>query len=302
MLSKTLILSVLAIANVVSADTCSAGTQTVNGRQCTTTCNSDRPGGDYASMQTSTYIGCIEACASQSLCVSATYNENSGFCYLKRSLNSAQYSYGNDLVDCSAAPSSTAAPAPQCTPGPVTIGDTQCTVSCNTDRAGGDFAQQQTGTFEGCIQACASNNLCVSAQYNEATLFCYLKRARNAAVSSSGIDTVDCTPPTYGCGNPFTCGASQQATNYDCGSQNQCFCFGFASQSGVCFPNSSCNYPSCKTTQDCASGNTCVGGCCGGICLPTSMAGTCSSTSSPSRLFARDVYGRGAANNAGISS
>jgi hypothetical protein len=303
MLSKTLLISVLAIANVVSADMCNAGTQTVNGRTCTLSCATDRVGGDYARMQTGTWTGCVQACAAESLCVAATYNEGTGFCYLKRDLKDASYAYGQDTVVCSAAPSgsSSGTPAPQCTPGTRNIGDTTCTISCDTDRPGGDYAQQQTGTLEGCIQACAAENLCVSATYNEANKFCYMKRESKAAVSNPGQDTVDCTQASYGCANPFTCAANQQSSNNLCGKDGSCYCFGFDSKKGVCFPNTSCNYPSCRSTQDCQPGNSCVGGCCGGICLPTSMSGTCSNSAAPSRLFVRDLNGRGM-DNAGVAS
>lgn len=300
MFSKTLLISVLAIANVVSADMCTAGTKTFNGRTCQLNCGQDRVGGDYAAMQTGTWSGCAQACAAESLCLAATYNEKTGFCYLKRELKEAKSVEGQNTVTCSATTSNDPPPA-QCTPGTRKIGDTTCTISCNTDRRGGDYATQQTGTFEGCILACASENMCVSATYNEDTKFCYLKREKNEAFTNARQDTVDCGQPDYGCPNPFTCGANQQADNFNCGKNGQCYCFGFDSKKGVCFPNTSCNYPSCKSTQDCASGSSCVGGCCGGICIPTSMAGTCLNSGTPSRLFVRDINGRGT-DNAGLST
>jgi len=255
-------------------------------------------------MQTGTWTGCMQACAAESLCLAATYNENTGYCYLKRTLVDATSASGQATVVCSAASSSGSSdpPAAQCTPGTRNIGDTTCTISCNTDRSGGGtYATMQTGTFEGCIQACAAENPCVTATYNEDTKFCYLKNTVNPSYTNARQDTVDCAQPTYGCTNAFTCGRNQQAADSNCGKDGQCYCFGFDSKKGVCFPNTSCNYPSCKSTQDCQAGNSCVGGCCGGICVPTSMAGTCNNSGAPSRLFVRDLNGRGM-DNAGLST
>jgi uncharacterized protein len=53
-----------------------------------------------------------------------------------------------------------------CHAGRYTLNGQQYTVSCGLDRAGGDYANQQT-SWDGCMQACAADSTCVTAQYHE---------------------------------------------------------------------------------------------------------------------------------------
>lgn len=75
-------------------------TLTLNGLQCTISCGVDHHGGDYASTWSGNYLACAAACAADSGCVTAQYNEGNGYCYLKNADNGAVSSTDTDSVVC----------------------------------------------------------------------------------------------------------------------------------------------------------------------------------------------------------
>ena len=93
----------LAVKSVeVLAATCSAGSQTINNRVCTTSCGVDRAGGDYANKYTGSFQACVNACAADTKCVTAQYHEDNGYCYFKNAANKLSNVKGTDTVDCAA--------------------------------------------------------------------------------------------------------------------------------------------------------------------------------------------------------
>lgn len=50
-------------------------TLTLNGQQCSIQCGVDRHGGNYDAIQTGNYLACASACAGDSNCITAQYNE-----------------------------------------------------------------------------------------------------------------------------------------------------------------------------------------------------------------------------------
>jgi hypothetical protein len=62
------------------------------------------------------------------------------------------------------------------------------------DRSGGDYKQQQTWTQDACMQACAADLECVSAQFVATTGYYYMKSASNALTTNDDVQTIDCGP------------------------------------------------------------------------------------------------------------
>lgn len=120
-----------------------------------------------------------------------------------------------------------------------------------TDRELLDYGNQQTWSFEQCVQICAADSKCVTVQYHEDNGFCYFKNTKNAAVSINGEDTADCDPPTLlADGAPCTYNTASSCA------------------SGVCNANSKCGkLPDgqgyCQRGSDCASGFCNSRGVCG---------------------------------------
>ena len=64
-------------------DTCTAGSVTLNGRSGALQCGFDYPGGDYASQYTGSLVACENLCAADLKCLTAQYNKDTKYCYLK---------------------------------------------------------------------------------------------------------------------------------------------------------------------------------------------------------------------------
>ena len=62
------------------------------------------------------------------------------------------------------------APVSQCIAGSVTINGRKCTKLCGIDRPGGDYGLKRTDSFQGCVEACAADLECITAQYREYAL------------------------------------------------------------------------------------------------------------------------------------
>lgn len=101
------------------------------------------------------------------------------------------------------AATTTAAVTPACTSGSRILNNRACWVSCGITRPGGNYKQSQTKSLDACIQLCAADAQCTTAQYREDNLFCYMKNVRNSAATSTVADTVDCdvdyTPTASNC-------------------------------------------------------------------------------------------------------
>ena len=69
-----------------------------------------------------------------------------------------------------------------------------CTPTCGQDRAGGDYANQYTGSYSDCLALCGNDPKCSTAQYHQISGFCYLKSTVNPLVASTLDDTADCCP------------------------------------------------------------------------------------------------------------
>ena len=82
----------------------------------------------------------------------------------------------------------------QCQNRVQTINGRTCKTTCGIDRPGGDYDRSHTDSFDGCVQACAADSRCVTAQYHRDNGFCYFKKTSNGAVSDKNDDTVDCGP------------------------------------------------------------------------------------------------------------
>ena len=72
------------------------------------------------------------------------------------------------------------------------VNNRACWVTCSVTRPGGNFKQAHTESVDACLQYCAADPQCYTAQYREDNGFCYLKTVRNQAVVSSTADTIDC--------------------------------------------------------------------------------------------------------------
>ena len=76
-------------AQAPAPDTCIAGNVTLNGRSGVLQCGYDYPGGDYASQYTDSLAACQNLCAWDLNCLTAQYNQNSKYCYLKNSIKTS---------------------------------------------------------------------------------------------------------------------------------------------------------------------------------------------------------------------
>ena len=181
---------------------CTAGFSTTNvdGLTCTSECNTDHAGGDYSAVYTGYFSGCVSACTQDATCKTAQYNRGNQVCYLKNAVNPGSPSGNTDSITCqqSASPSpstttttSTSTPtndAQSCS----SVSSTQlypsgrnCKTSCSSDRAGGDYSSSYVGNFQACIDACAADSRCVTAQYHRDNGYCYLKDSTHTLDPSS---------------------------------------------------------------------------------------------------------------------
>lgn len=181
-----LISAALAATTTTSSNVCTPTTQTISGRTCNLSCGTDRPGGDFSSVRTSSINGCIQACATEARCLTAQYVESSGYCYLKNLVSQAAAAEGVDTVDCSTATASS------CTPLTTTVSGRSCTISCGQDRPGGDYQAIQANSLNACVSACASDQQCTDAQYRQSTNFCYLKNTITDPTAAADVSSVVC--------------------------------------------------------------------------------------------------------------
>lgn len=83
-------------------------------------------------------------------------------------------------------------PPPHCKSGSYSINGKVCVVKCDHDRPGGDYGALRTDNFEQCLEKCAADKQCQSADYVKQTGYCYLKKNRKNLIQKHGVDNVDC--------------------------------------------------------------------------------------------------------------
>ena len=251
-------LSVLAITSSVTASTLgrrsSSQTRYINGRTCTVQYGIDRLGGDYARTAVDSFETCISACAADTQCKSAQYHHDTSTCYFKDAVNPSNADSNEDTVDCS---------------GLIVINGRTCQIQYGIDRFGGDYDRKNTGTFDGCQQACASDPICMTAQFNTGSGWCYLKNTLNVAVQSSTDNTIDCNTDVVINGRQCHVqpGVDRLGGDYDrsgtgtfthcteaCAADPKCVTAQFHEATGVCYFKDSSNpvvYVSDHNTVDC---------------------------------------------------
>ena len=190
----------VALAATLSArdTTCSPGPITSNNRQCTIECGVDHSGGDYGSLVVADFQGCINACSTDGNCVTAQYNTNSNYCYLKNLVQGASNNPSVNGIVCQVSsvssssftgtsPSSSTPATSACSAGPTTVQGRTGLVECDTDRPGGDYANRYSQTFETCEGLCASNACVVFLSLQLSDIFCRHSATRlNMIVSPIG--------------------------------------------------------------------------------------------------------------------
>ncbi|KAK5032531.1 hypothetical protein LTS07_003939 [Exophiala sideris] len=194
---------------LISRSACTDG-EVYNG--FTISCATDLAGGDMGVTQTSTLDGCIDTCASTTGCVAISYV--APFCYLKNVAEGTSSSANviAAMVD-STGPCSSGSTASS-----YTTGDDTFSVTCGWDYSGYDISNEQTTTFEGCMDACAANSQCYAISYTTGS-WCYMKSAgvggsANANVnvaslpSSSTTTTTTTTSPTTATSSTTTTAAA----------------------------------------------------------------------------------------------
>ncbi len=147
-------------------------------------CGVDYAGGDIAAQETDTFEACILACEAKDGCIDVSYAAPS--CYMKNQLGDAitdrDWVWTAKLV--------ASRPPPTCDNN-ASDGETykatnsDFTITCGKDYAGGDLAGLSTPTFEACIKACDANPECLNVAYVYGA--CYLKKEQNPAVDSAAV-------------------------------------------------------------------------------------------------------------------
>ncbi|PTB41827.1 hypothetical protein M441DRAFT_46936 [Trichoderma asperellum CBS 433.97] len=146
-------------------------------KQFTIQCGTDHPHGDIKSIPTLDFPNCIDLCDQTAGCIAASWRF--GTCYLKKTLEPAVSSSWVDTAVLSSQLTS-----PTFCPGPDgqqirEASGRSFTVTCNTDRVGGDLANKPLADIGSCISWCDETNGCVAAVYRDGR--CWLKNKLTAA-------------------------------------------------------------------------------------------------------------------------
>ena len=158
----------------VRDSTCTSGSVTSNGRNCTVSCGLDHPGGDYSSMYIADFQTCISTCVGDQKCATAQYSQQNSYCYLKNATNPAQTRSGVNSVVCRGL-SDPPSQDEGCTCGSFTQNGRSGAIQCDVDYPGGDYTSQYTGSLAACESLCTADPKCLTAQYIIKTYTCYLK-------------------------------------------------------------------------------------------------------------------------------
>ncbi|KAI1623342.1 hypothetical protein EDD37DRAFT_465654 [Exophiala viscosa] len=157
-------------------------------------CATDLAGGDLSTTQATTLDGCIDTCVSTTDCVAVSYV--APFCYLK---NVAEGTSSSANV-IAAMIESTGPCSSDSSASSYTSGDDTFSVTCGWDYSGYDISNEQTTTFEGCMNACAADSQCYAVSYTTGS-WCYLKSAgvggsANADVNAASLPFSSTTTTT----------------------------------------------------------------------------------------------------------
>ena len=102
--------------------------------------------------------------------------------------------------------------APQCDSGPIPY--TNCFSECGFDRNGGDLRSLRTTSLFECARECDLDPLCLDAQFNRQSQFCYLKKEFTGGRFDDLIDGVICQkglPPA-----PVSLNEREQSPDFGC--------------------------------------------------------------------------------------
>jgi hypothetical protein len=124
-------------------------------------CDQDYAGGDLKFVATASFGDCIAACDTESACVTLAYRD--GACYLKSQITSAVSNNGVWSAKRQVIPTNTALTCVngQSDGATYTASTGQFKIICGREYYAGDLASTSTSTFEGCIEACATNSRCL---------------------------------------------------------------------------------------------------------------------------------------------
>ncbi|EME43228.1 hypothetical protein DOTSEDRAFT_80702 [Dothistroma septosporum NZE10] len=175
----------------------------------TTSCGTDYPGGDLANATSQSYAGCATQCDTIPGCIGFSYvgGTGSGVCYFKSSKQNAVSNSGVDSgfrsspvipgnpVTSTIATSTYAAPTTVATGAcPFVLANPALhpgyTVSCGTDRPGGDLSNAPSASFNDCFAQCDALAGCVGFAYNggSGSGVCFFKSSLVPAVQNSGVE------------------------------------------------------------------------------------------------------------------
>jgi hypothetical protein len=216
-------------------------TVSLNGVQCSIECGIDRHGGDYSQVNAGNYLACASACAADSKCVTAQYNEGNGYCYLKNADNGQVSSTDTDSIVCvrsgttTSTTSTTTTTTISSTPSPTGLGNG---ATCFYNR---DCASNLCTSTNYCGPLnngyfCGINSECVSGFCKKSPPSAgYGECANRANIGASCVYNTDCASGY--CTLTNYCGPTPNG--YPCGRNSDC-------QSGSCsFVNGSPNYGHC---------------------------------------------------------
>ncbi|KAI1325172.1 hypothetical protein F5Y16DRAFT_423236 [Xylariaceae sp. FL0255] len=140
-------------------------------------CGHDYVGGDIGALSAITFEGCLDACDSNSECVTVAFVD--GSCYMKNIMgdyNEDDSVWGASKVS---AVETTPYSGPSCDDNKddqttfVSNAHNQYEILCATDYAGGDLSALNTDNFEDCINACDNTDGCIDVSYVAPS--CYMK-------------------------------------------------------------------------------------------------------------------------------
>lgn len=196
-------------------------------------CNTDFPGGDLSNAPSSSFAGCAAQCDRLAGCLGFSYvgGQSAGICYFKSSQTGGS---PNPNVDSGFRPSpvtppnmttTTAQTSPVTTPvvsstsattpatsAPAPTSTNSCdalansppvgyTVSCRTDRPGGDLSNAPASSFAMCVSQCNTLSGCVGFAYvgGSGPGVCYFKSSLTNGSANSNVDFAaknNVAPPT----------------------------------------------------------------------------------------------------------
>ncbi|KAK4059824.1 uncharacterized protein Triagg1_10982 [Trichoderma aggressivum f. europaeum] len=152
-----------------------------SGRSFTITCDTDYPGGDLKNKLLNSFGDCIAWCDETTGCQAAIYHD--GRCWLKNKLMTSSKHTASQAAVLSSLLTAPAICPNQNGKQVKESSGRSYTISCNTDRPGGDMASKMLRTFGDCITWCDQTNGCVAAAYHDGK--CWLKKTLMGSSTSA---------------------------------------------------------------------------------------------------------------------